>query len=194
MAVESEALQDTRKIAKTRSWYILNPNLGMGKILAAPISRTSKSGVEIDIGKNFPMYINLEIAHPVNVGKFISYLGVAPDRVRYEVESALSFIYFGKSEDLTSTLTENYNAQRASHMEKDHDTYVYATETNRTTPLMRLHLFVKYAIHQSDINLIFGLCILHTSMRMLPIEHHNRLFRIVPEPIEIIQLPFLQLI
>lgn len=126
--VESEALQDTRKIAKTRSWYILNPNLGMGKILAAPISRTSKSGVEIDIGKNFPMYINLEIAHPVNVGKFISYLGVAPDRVRYEVESALSFIYFGKSEDLTSTLTENYNAQRASHMEKDHDTYVYATE------------------------------------------------------------------
>lgn len=57
----SSSLAGNSAAAKTRSWYILNPEAGLGKVLAAPISKSYINGVPIDIGKNFMMYIRLDM-------------------------------------------------------------------------------------------------------------------------------------
>lgn len=86
---------NTAAAIKNRCWYILNPEIGLGRILAAPISRSHVNGVPIDIGKNFLMYIRPDLCTPMSPVNFVRYLGVASKTTQELMEKYLRFLYLG---------------------------------------------------------------------------------------------------
>lgn len=109
----TSSLAGNSAAAKTRSWYILNPEAGLGKVLAAPISKSYINGVPIDIGKNFMMYIRLDMCTSLSPSSFVRYLGVAPRETRGLVEKFLRFLYLGDRSvlDDLETIKRQYRAQ-----------------------------------------------------------------------------------
>ena len=92
-AVESSSTSTAT--SKARCWYIINPEIGAGKVLAAPISKSYVNGIPIDIGKNFIMYVHPENCTAISVAVLKKYLGVAPRVVRGLMEKYLRFLYLG---------------------------------------------------------------------------------------------------
>ena len=92
-AVESSSTSTAT--SKARCWYIINPEIGAGKVLAAPISKSYVNGIPIDIGKNFIMYIHPENCTAISVAVLKKYLGVAPRIVQELMEKYLRFLYLG---------------------------------------------------------------------------------------------------
>ena len=111
---------DSPAAKKTRSWYILNPEAGLGKVLAAPISRSYINGVPIDIGKNFMMYIRPEMSTVMSPSLFVRYLGVATEETQNLVEKLLRFLYLGDRSVLPEieTIKQQYRAQHKNLSEK----------------------------------------------------------------------------
>ena len=117
----TSSLAGNSAAAKTRSWYILNPEAGLGKVLAAPISKSYINGVPIDIGKNFMMYIRLDMCTSLSPASFVRYLGVAPLETRGLVEKFLRFLYLGDRSALDDleTIKRQYRAQNQNLSGKD---------------------------------------------------------------------------
>lgn len=92
-AVESSSTSTAT--SKARCWYIVNPEIGAGKVLAAPISKSYVNGIPIDIGKNFVMYIHPEDCTAISVAVLKKYLGVASRTVQELMEKYLRFLYLG---------------------------------------------------------------------------------------------------
>ena len=114
---KNESISPSSSYGKTRSWYIINPRIGNGCILAAPISKTNSNGIRIDIGTNFFMHILLSDIARVNIGNAITYIGVAPKEIRNKVDQAIRFLYLGEEECLLDELKDQ-NIEYSKSLEK----------------------------------------------------------------------------
>ena len=114
---KNESISQSSSYGKTRSWYIINPRIGNGCILAAPISKTDSNGIRIDIGTNFFMHILLSDIARVNIGNAITYIGVAPKEIRNKVDQAIRFLYLGEEECLLDELKDQ-NIEYSKSLEK----------------------------------------------------------------------------
>ena len=101
IAQASGAQSSENTTAKNRCWYIINPEIGMGKVLAAPISKSYLDGIPIDIGKNFLMYVHPELATALPPASLVRYLGVATREIQSIMENYLRFLYLGDREVLS---------------------------------------------------------------------------------------------